>query len=82
MGRKRTVKLRVPTIKNDPIENSPKYRQIIEKADKEAKEICKNFEGQLGYCHHYWSVKERILREKYGIEWHSPRKMNPGIIFD
>lgn len=82
MSKTKTVKLKVPTFKSDPIENSPKYRKILAQADKEAKEICKNHVGKLGYCHRFWAVKERILREKYGIEWKSPARMNPGVMFD
>lgn len=82
MEKRRTVKLSVHTIKTDPIENNPKYKEIIRQADREAKECCKGYVGKLGYCHRFWAAKERILREKYGIEWKSPAKCNRGIIFD
>ena len=82
MENRRTVKLSVPTFKTDPIERDPKYKKILEQADREAKERCKGYVGKLGYCHRFWAAKESILREKYGIEWKSPGSMNPGVMFD
>ena len=37
---------------------------------------------QLGCCHRLWSLQKRILKEKYGITWHTPAELNPDIIFD
>ena len=38
--------------------------------------------GYLGYCHYYWSVKKRILKERYGIDWKSTADRFPGVMFD
>lgn len=66
---------------HDEVENTPEYKAI--EAELEAlieKEIGKG--GYLGYCHGYWRVKKRILKEKYGIDWKSPAELHPYINFD
>ena len=39
-----------------------------------------NFE--MGWCHRLWFEKQRILKEKYGIDWKSPRDRYPKVKFD
>jgi hypothetical protein len=74
-------------LKRDPIEDDPKVKPVIaaaeREADQELAEVTKGWNpGQLGYCHLRWSVKKRILREGYGIEWRTPAEMNPNVAFD
>lgn len=38
--------------------------------------------SKLGSCHTIWSIKKRILKEKYGMDWLSPADLHPDIIFD
>ena len=62
-------------------ENEEIPREIEEKVDEQVKALIG--EGDyLGYCHEFWSVKERILRDEYGIEWKTPAERYPGMIFD
>jgi ribosomal protein L7/L12 len=39
-------------------------------------------ERVMGGCHFVWNEMKKILREENGIEWFSPREMNPGTVFD
>jgi hypothetical protein len=32
----------------------------------------------LGFCHLHWSTKQKILRDKFGVEWFKPSEMNNG----
>lgn len=65
----------------DPVEKTAQYIMIREELEREIKaQIGKG--GYLGYCHVYWAVKKRILKEKYGIDWKSPAELNPHIRFD
>ena len=65
----------------DPVEYTDEYLAIEPELERQIRE--ETGEGNyLGYCHYYWSVKKRILWEKYGIEWHSPAERYPGIFFD
>lgn len=83
-------------IKYDRVELSLKYILIRRKLEKEVEnEIDKfikymNSQGRYikrhqcgnGLCFIYWSIKQRILKEKYNIEWRSPSELNPHVRFD
>lgn len=71
-------------IKRDPKENDPKYSQIIEKAGIEAEKIVDKEcpDASLGRCHLVWYEQKRILKEEHGIDWKTPREMNPLTRFD
>jgi hypothetical protein len=67
----------------DPIEDDPDAAPLIRQADREARE--KSDRGPqmpLGQCHVFWAIKKRILKEKYGIDWKTPKEMNPKTAFD
>lgn len=69
-------------LKQDPVEWSSKYENIIDEADRKIYSLLKDHPRGMGFCFAYWYTKEKILREEYDIEWKSPAKMNPRIIFD
>lgn len=73
-------------LKYDAIEDDPKYKEVINKAEEEAEKNISNLswpkKGQMGYCHVFWREKKRILKEKYGIDWKSPVDLNPYVKFD
>lgn len=66
----------------DPIEDDPVASPLIQKADEEAREQLKDSPMVMGWCHGFWKLKKQILKEKYGIEWRTPKEMNPGVAFD
>jgi len=35
----------------------------------------------MGFCFAYWAEKRNALARR-GIEWRSPSRMNPGVMFD
>jgi hypothetical protein len=39
-------------------------------------------QGRRGSVHIYWDTKQRLLKQKYGIDWSSPGELNPHVIFD
>lgn len=56
---------------------------IVEKeVEKRIKKILKDEPRMLGFCHRYWAIKKKILREDYGIIWYTPAECNPDVIFD
>jgi hypothetical protein len=72
-------------IRRDPIEDDPKYRAVVAEAERLAwAELAERGmrEGCFGACHWFWPAKQRILRERFGIEWQSPRDLNPHVRFD
>lgn len=65
----------------DPIRDDPNYAWAIKEAGERAKEESgRSFE--LGACHLIWNRKKQILKEEFGIDWYSPREMNPNARFD
>lgn len=69
-------------LKHDPIEDTPEFKAVIKKVEKELDELLKDVPKSMGFCHMYWYEKRRILKEKYGIDWKSPALMNPRVRFD
>lgn len=71
-------------MKRDPIEDDPKFRPIIdavnERVEQELVEL--GIKDQWGSCYTKWDIKKRILHHEYGIEWQSPKDLNPRIVFD
>ena len=39
-------------------------------------------EGRRGFCFLYWGIKKEILKEDYGIDWKTPKELNPLVFFD
>ena len=65
----------------DPIENDPKYIEIIRKVDEEVKaELGESH--YMGYCHRFWGLKKELLLDRYGITWRSPADLNPFTEYD
>ena len=62
------------------------YLKVREKVEKEAEKRFLEEAGLdapgLGSCHGIWAMEKKIFKERYGIDWHSPQEMNPGIYFD
>ena len=68
-------------LKADPLEWTQQWEDVIDEVEKEACMKTADEPRGMGFCHHYWSVKEHILWEK-GINWRSPSAMNPRVLFD
>ena len=77
----RLQQLEKPNLKYDPVEDSEAYLAVIDEVERRLYEELKDEPRHMGFCFEYWSAKEALLKE-YGIEWHSPSSMNPGVIFD
>jgi hypothetical protein len=69
---------------HDPIEDDPKFKAVIEAVMIEVMEELANHpsKGKLGFCHAVWCVKQRILKEKHGIKWRTPKEMNSLNFYD
>jgi hypothetical protein len=73
--------------KHDPQEDDPKLGPIIREAAERAKQkVYKKYglkenEHRMGIGHEIWTEQKKILKGK-GINWKSPREMNPNTIFD
>lgn len=67
---------------HDSVEDDPNVQPLLRAAEKDADEELKSTPRQLGFCYQYWNVKQRILKQKYGIDWRSPAELNPTFKFD
>ena len=70
------------TLYHDPIEDLPELADAFAAAETEIEAALKGKARGLGFCNTYWRVRKQILRDKYGIDWFSPRQMNPSVRFD
>jgi hypothetical protein len=80
---RRTNKQKHPRIRllYDPISDDPTFAWVIKEAGQRAEEeVGRPY--QMGFCHLIWRRKKQILKEEFGIDWYSPREMNPRVIFD
>lgn len=68
-------------LKVDPIQASEEWEDVIYDVEKEVDEELKEETRGMGFCHAYWSAKKAALTRR-GIEWRSPRVMNPEVMFD
>jgi hypothetical protein len=81
---------------HDPLEDDPQIAPIIKQVEAEAEVLAQQeFERLLarhglptdlhpgmGRCHHVWGIMGTILRERHGIDWLSPARMNPWVNID
>lgn len=65
----------------DPQEDDPALNAAFLEADRVAVRKHRWVSG-MGHCHYVWEEKERVLRDRFGIEWKSPARMNPDITYD
>jgi hypothetical protein len=69
----------------DPTEEDPQLIAIVEAAAKEAEVELAAYDmvpGRMGYCHVLWGTQQRILKQKYGIDWKTPAELRPWATFD
>lgn len=66
----------------DPAENDPTMATVLLRVALEVgAELAGEDHTEMGFCHVFWRCKQRILRERYGVEWARPDQLN-SIIFD
>jgi hypothetical protein len=67
----------------DPAEDDPQLATVLLRATLEADaELASEDRNLMGFCNLFWHSKQRILRERYGVEWRTPIELNPQIMFD
>ena len=68
-------------LKHDPVEWTARWEEIIDEADRKAEENLEEMPRGMGFCHAFWHERAAALAS-LGIEWRSPSRMNPGVLFD
>ena len=69
-------------LKHDPIEWTARWEEVIDEAEKIVDSRLEDMPRGMGFCHAYWHEKAAVLSEQFGIEWRSPARMNPRVLFD
>jgi hypothetical protein len=66
----------------DPAEDDPATATVLLRAALEVDaELAGEDRAEMGFCHLLWRCKQRVLRERYGVEWSRPDQLS-GIVFD
>lgn len=68
-------------LKRDPVEWSLHWENIIDQADKIVDERLENEPRGMGFCYSFWHER-KIALDEFGIDWKSPKQMNPNVHFD
>ena len=68
-------------LKHDPVEWTARYEEVIDEVEKIVDARLADHPRGMGFCHAYWHELTEVLSD-YGIEWRSPSRMNPGVMFD
>jgi hypothetical protein len=58
------------------------HGQHIAELEQRFPAVADLFRSGRGLCHRTWARIKELLRERHGIEWRSPRELNPWVIFD
>jgi len=69
-------------LKKDPVEYTREWEEIYYDVEDYLEERFSSAPRHMGFCFLFWNAKKEYLRERYGIEWHTPSQMNPNVIFD
>ena len=68
-------------LKFDPVERTQKWEEIYPEVEAECDRRLEGEPRGMGFCFGYWAVRHDILL-RYGIDWQSPHRMNPRVMFD
>ena len=75
------AKINYKSLKVDEVEFTPKFIKFFESFSEEV-EIRLEREGDIHSVYQRWAIMQEILRERYRIEWKTPKEMNPNVMFD
>lgn len=69
-------------LRQDPVEFTYRWEDIYYKVQQRLDERFANAPRHMGFCFKFWSAKQELLKNEYGIDWKSPSQMNPRVMFD
>jgi len=68
-------------LKFDPVERTPEWEASYCKVEEECDRLLGDVPRGMGFCYSYWATRRQVLAWR-GIVWHSPRDLNPRVVFD
>lgn len=72
----------ITMLKHDPVEWTARWEEVIDEVDKIVDSRLEDHPRGMGFCHACWHERAAVLSEQFGIEWRSPARMNPRVMFD
>jgi hypothetical protein len=67
-------------MRGDPAEDDAAMATVLLRATLEVDaELAGEDPESIGFCHLLWRTKQRVLRERYGLEWLRPDQLNSGV---
>jgi hypothetical protein len=66
----------------DFIEETEAYKEAKPVIEEIIKQNLGERYGRRGACNTIWPQRKQLLMEHYGIEWFTPKELNPGVCFD
>lgn len=76
------VNPKIGHLNRDRVEYTRRWEEIFYDLEEELNRRFESVPRHLGMCFEIWRVKSELLKERYGIDWKSPRQMNPRVRFD
>lgn len=73
---------RLGHLRQDPVEFTRRWEDIYYDVEDRLEERFANVHRSMGFCFMFWEAKRNLLKDEYGIDWHSPSQMNPSVMFD
>lgn len=73
---------RLGHLRQDPVEFTRRWEDIYYDVEDRLEERFANVHRAMGFCFMFWEAKRNLLKDEYGIDWHSPSQMNPRVMFD
>lgn len=58
------------------------HRQYVAEMAARCPAVADMLRSGRGLCHRLWNRTKELMRERHGIDWRSPREMNPDVTFD
>ncbi len=69
-------------LKHDPVEWTREWEAAIDEVDKIVDARLADHPRGMGFCHACWHERANVLSEQFDIQWRSPARMNPRVMFD
>ena len=66
----------------DFIEETEAYKEAKPVIEEIIKQNLGERYGRRGACNTIWPQRKQLLMERYGIEWFTPKELNPAVCFD
>ena len=68
-------------LKFSPVERTALWEEIYYDVEVECDKELGDIPRGMGFCYGYWNTLQNVLAKR-GIEWRTPKELNPRVMFD